>query len=123
MTSTQTLKIVQAFLQWPREPKKYKFREHDVIEVMRHLHGVPKPEETAEIIAFHTEQGKKYGYPDCCINNFIQLCLGGIPAAVYYDLIGRGNPNIQEGPESRVYCNKCYEKYESKIDVPVPSLK
>lgn len=124
MTSTQTLKIVNAILRWPGEPKKYKFKDHQVIEVMRSLNGVPKPEEMAEIIAFHTKQGKGYNYPECCINNFIQLSLGGITAAAYYDLIGHGNPGIeiQEGPESRIYCDKCFKNYNAKINIPAPVL-
>jgi hypothetical protein len=63
-----------------------------------------------EAIEFHRQMGRYYGYPWCCINNYIRVLYSGqAPAKYMHDTFGH-----RHGLRL-VLCNECHTIYQQYV--------
>jgi hypothetical protein len=63
-------------------------------------------------IEFHRQMGRYYGYPWCCINNYIRVLYAGHPPAKYmHDVHGHRHPI------NMVLCNDCNDIYNRFVGI------
>jgi hypothetical protein len=65
-------------------------------------------------IEFHRQMGRYYGYPWCCINNYIKVLYSGNPPAKYmHDVHGHRHPLHV------VLCNDCNRVYDNYVGIRI----
>jgi hypothetical protein len=64
------------------------------------------------------KDGRRFGYPECCVQMFSHLASHGLPVALVLDYF-YGKDSCRE----YVRCPKCRDKHETTSKVPMDTIK
>ena len=103
-------RMVLAVEEWRHQPRKFNFGRREVRDFVRTYSELGLEIGNTDLYMVHIVNGIKFKYPSCCIKNFADMAFQGIPVALYYDLIGRGNKPLSE----HIMCDKCF--YDKTIN-------